>query len=87
MGRERLAQYLQQPAALGEIQRRQTAVRELAQQSGIRERIALLGKYEFEESRWQTFAEWLDSPPAAFPQWLRPVAAITSIVFAHYRLP
>lgn len=61
LGRERLGRYLIEPAGPKEAQERQEAVRELASRIDLREKIALLGQYEFQESRWETFAEWLDA--------------------------
>ncbi len=79
LGCERLARYLQEPAGLPEIRERQAAVRELAGRTDLRDKLAVLGRYDFEQSRWQTFAEWLDSPPAAFPSWLRPAMFGSSV--------
>src|SRR5258708_37720373 len=45
-----------------------------------RERVAVLGGYDFLEARWQTFAEWLDSPPTPFAAWYRPAAAVSCVV-------
>ncbi|HWB86978.1 MAG TPA: hypothetical protein VG675_22740 [Bryobacteraceae bacterium] len=80
IGCQRLASYLQEPAELDEICRRQAAVRELAERNSLREKLALLGRYDFEQSRWRTFAEWLDSPPAGFARWLRPALFASSAV-------
>lgn len=80
LGCERLASYLQEPAGIDEIRQRQAAVRELAGRTDLREKLAVLGRYDFEQSRWQTFAEWLDSPPAGFASWLRPVMLASSVV-------
>lgn len=80
LGCERLAAYLQEPAGLDEIRQRQAAVRELAGRTDLREKLAVLGRYDFQQSRWQTFAEWLDSPPAGFPSWLRPAMLAGSVV-------
>jgi hypothetical protein len=80
LGCERLASYLQEPAGLDEIRQRQAAVRELAGRTDLREKLAVLGRYDFEQSRWQTFAEWLDSPPAGFASWIRPVILASSVV-------
>lgn len=62
LGRERLAGYLIHPAGHKEARERQEAVQELAPRIDLREQIALMGRYDFEESRWRTFAEWLDGP-------------------------
>jgi hypothetical protein len=80
LGRERLASYLQEPAAFDEIRQRQAAVRELAGKTALREKLALLGRYEFEQSRWETFADWLDTPAAGFSSWLRPAMLASSAV-------
>jgi hypothetical protein len=71
---------LQEPAGYHEIRQRQSAVRELAGRTDLREKLAVLGRYGFEQSRWQTFAEWLDAPPVGFASWLRPVTMASSVV-------
>ncbi|MBI5085782.1 MAG: hypothetical protein HZB13_14430 [Acidobacteria bacterium] len=50
LGRERLAQYLLEPAGGGEVLARQEAVRELRGQVALREKMALLGHSDFEDS-------------------------------------
>jgi len=80
LGCERLAAYLQEPIGFEEIRQRQAAVRELSGQTGLREKLAMLGRYDSEQSRWKTFAEWLDSPPARFAFWLRPATLASSVV-------
>ena len=80
LGCERLANYLQEPVGRDEIRQRQASVRELAGRGDLRENVALLGRHEFEESRRQTFAAWLDSAPAGFAPWLRPAAFASSVV-------
>jgi hypothetical protein len=82
LGCARLAAYLQEPAGIDEIRQRRTAIRELADRSDLREKLAVLGRYEFEQSRWQTFADWLDSPPAGFGPELRPAALASTILLA-----
>lgn len=84
LGRERLAQYLLQPAPMKESHERQEAVRELTGRDDLRQKIALLGNYDFQDSRWQTFIEWLDSPPTKFNVWMwaRPIMLATSAVLA-----
>jgi hypothetical protein len=80
LGCKRLASYLQEPAGFDQIRQRQAAVRELAGRTHLREKLAVRGRYDFEQSRWQTFAEWLDSPPAGFTSWLRPAMLASSVV-------
>ncbi len=80
LGCERLASYLQEPAGLNEIRQRQAGVRELEGRNDLREKLSMLGRYDFEQSRWQTFADWLDSPPADLVSWLRPATLASSVV-------
>ncbi|MCX6625030.1 MAG: hypothetical protein NTY38_29005, partial [Acidobacteria bacterium] len=82
IGRERLAAYLQEPVPLAEALARQQAVGELRDRTELREEVALLRQYEFAESNWQTFREWLDSPPVTFPRWIRGPALATSTCLA-----
>lgn len=71
LGRERLAGYLIEPVGHKEARERQAAVRELVSRTGLREQIALLGRHDFEESKWRTFAEWLDMPSVGHGNRLR----------------
>ncbi|HVX67439.1 MAG TPA: hypothetical protein VHA11_12590 [Bryobacteraceae bacterium] len=82
IGRRGLAKYLLETPAVGETLLRQEAVRELRDQADLRERVALLGEFEFVESRWETFAEWLGFPAAAFPGPLRAAALTSSTLVA-----
>ena len=82
LGCERLAYYLQEPVSPEEIRRRQASVRELAERSDLREKLTLLGRRDFEESRRQTFTAWLDSAPTGFAPWLRPAALTSSVVLS-----
>jgi len=82
IGRRSLAKCLLSAPAVDEILARQEAVRELEERTDIREDVQLLGQFEFSESKWETFDEWLNSPPAPFPRSVRVVAAITSTVVA-----
>jgi hypothetical protein len=43
-------------------------VRELRNHAELREKVALLGEFEFSDSKWETFTEWLNSPPVPFQQ-------------------
>ncbi len=82
IGRRRLAHYLLEPASHDEISARQQAIQELAPRTDLREKTALLGRYEFQESKWETFAEWINSPLATFPAWLAPIALVTAAALA-----
>lgn len=78
LGRERLAHYVKEPVTKEEALRRQASVRELTARTDLREQIALLGKYDFRESKWRTFADWLDAPSANSARHLRPVLLASS---------
>ena len=80
IGRRSLANYLLQAPAVDEILARQEAVRELSQRTDVREEVQLLGAFESFDSQWETFVEWLNSPPVPFPQSVRFAAAVTSTV-------
>ena len=82
IGRERLAAYLQEPVSMKEARARQEAVAELKECTALREEVAVLGRNDFTESHWQTFREWLDSPPVAFPDWARGPMMLTAAVLA-----
>jgi hypothetical protein len=68
--------------AVDEILARQEAVRELAGRTDLREAVQLLGEFEFSESKWETFVEWLNSPPVPFPKSVRVAATVSSTVLA-----
>jgi hypothetical protein len=55
---------------------RQQAVQELRDRQTLREEIALLGAYDKQESSWETFALWLDSPLTPFHGTPRVAAAV-----------
>ncbi len=71
IGRRQLANYLLQPCTLAEALARQEAVRELMPQSELRERIGLLGRFDFQESTWSVFADWIAVPAAPASGWVR----------------
>ncbi len=78
IGHRGLARSLMEPRKLEDSRARQEAVRELAARTDLREKTALLGPHEFSESNWETFAEWLESPAAEFPRWLRWILPMTA---------
>ena len=77
-GRRGLARYLLAAPDINETLLRPEAIRELRDRIDLREKIALLGEFEFLESRWETFAEWLASPTLSFHVPLRTAFLITS---------
>ncbi len=82
VGRKGLASYLLAAPPVAEISERQQAVAELRMRTDLRERIALLGDFEVQETKWETFAEWLDSPRIAFSRLFRITALVTSALLA-----
>jgi ABC-type multidrug transport system fused ATPase/permease subunit len=82
IGQRGLADYLLKAPSVEETLSRQEAVRELRGQVDLRERVALLGEFEFFESKSETFAEWLNLPTVSFSRPLRIAAFITSTLVA-----
>jgi hypothetical protein len=78
-GKRGLARYLMALPELEEARARQDAVRELRDRVDLREKITVLGAADAQESRWETFAAWLDTPPFAFNPWLQIVILATSM--------
>lgn len=78
IGRRGLSNYLLEAPDLDETLARQEAIRELRDRTDLREETALLGEFEFSESKWETFTAWLNSPPVGFHKALPIAAAITS---------
>lgn len=78
IGQRGLASYLLEPPGLEETIARQEAVRELRERTEVRERVTLLGKFDFLESRWDTFEDWLRSPGLSCSRYLPVLAAVTS---------
>jgi hypothetical protein len=69
-GAARLASYLLDPADLAEATSRQEAVRELVGENRLREEIALLGKYQFQECDRDTLDEWVKIPALRANPWV-----------------
>lgn len=80
IGRRGLAGYLLSVPTMVETHGRQEAVRELQDQQDLRERLGVLGKFDFNESSWETFASWLDSPALTYSNWLRAAVLASSIL-------
>lgn len=62
VGAERLAAFLLDPPLITEATARQDAVKELRNAIALREEIALLGKYQFQNCEGRHLREWLDLP-------------------------
>ncbi len=76
IGQRRLASYLLHSPDPDETSRRQEAVQELQSRQTLREEIALLGGYDNQESGWDTFTLWLDTPLTPFHGMTRIVVAV-----------
>ena len=70
VGAERLADYLLDTPSLEMARARQQAVRELRDQLGLREEIALLGKYRFQNCNGRNLREWLRQPIPRIVGWI-----------------
>src|ERR1017187_2775679 len=79
MGRRRLAGWLLAAPTLNETLARQEAIQELTARTSLREEVALLGKFQFEGAKWETFEQWLESPAAPFRASVLLLALLTSI--------
>lgn len=62
IGAERLASFLLDPPTFHEAQARQDAVKELQNATGLREEVAVLGKYQFQNCHGEHLREWLNRP-------------------------
>jgi hypothetical protein len=77
-GERGLAQYLLAPATHQETLLRQQAVKELLPQTGLREKIALLGESSFQQITASFFDGWLDEDPPTFHPIVRPALLLTA---------
>ena len=82
IGQRGLAKYLLEPPPFEQTRLRQDAVRELRGRMDLRERIATLGEFEFFESKWNTFEEWLETPRFSFARSLPILALMSSTLLA-----
>jgi hypothetical protein len=82
IGQRGLAKYLLEAPSIEQTRLRQDAVRELRGRLDVRERIATLGEFEFFESKWNTFEEWLGTPRFSFPRCLPILALMSSALLA-----
>ena len=82
IGRRGLADFLLVPPPHDETLLRQDAVREMRDRVDLREQVATLGEFEFSETKWSTFEDWLNTPQLNFPRLLPAAAAITSTLLA-----
>jgi MutS domain V len=74
-GRRRLAEFLLGRASLEEVRARQTAVQALKPKTELREKIALLGRFDFADCRADAFAAWLAAGTPRLPRLLMQVTS------------
>ena len=79
VGRRQLANYLLDAPNLQDVLERQAAVQELRSRIDLREQTHLLGDFSFQESRWNTIADWVKSPIVRSSSSLRILALGTSV--------
>lgn len=70
VGAERLASFLLDPSTVHEAQARQDAVKELRDATRLREEVAVLGKYQFQNLRREHLREWLNRPVLGVPRMI-----------------
>jgi hypothetical protein len=71
VGQRGLAELLLRPVEADVARERQAAVRELAGMMDLRERVALLGRFKFEDVPAESFERWLEAPRSEFAGWNR----------------
>jgi len=78
VGAERLASFLLDPATVHDARARQEAVKELRDAVGLREEVAVLGKYQFHNCHGERFREWLNQPVLRAPRPIQIFLLISS---------
>jgi hypothetical protein len=81
VGQAGLARVLLEPADAVTVRERQAAVRELAGMIDLRERVAMVGRFRFEDVPAESFAVWLDEERSGFPGWVRWVLGAVTVVW------
>lgn len=71
VGQRGLAKLLLDPATTAMARERQEAVRELSQDTDLRERVALIGRSKFEDVPAESLEEWLGRERSGTAVWLR----------------
>ncbi len=82
VGRRRLAEYLLDTPGVEEVSERQAAIQELRSRSDLRDQISLLGDFSFQDSSYNTIADWLTLPGVGARSLLRGLALGTSACLA-----
>ncbi len=78
VGRQRLAEFLQDPVPLEEVLARQEAVRELQPMITLREEMASVGQFQFRDAKRESFDAWLAQPLQVTPKWIRKLLMVWS---------
>lgn len=81
-GAEKLAAFLLDPVQFDEAQARQEAVRELVPRTELREEIALLGKYQFQNCSAERLRAWAAQPILRLPRAVPTFLFLSSVVSA-----
>lgn len=81
VGQKALAEMLLHSATAEQARARQEAVRELAPRLELRERVALLGRSEYEEVPAERFASWLALSDGGLQPWMRWALAVLTLVW------
>jgi hypothetical protein len=79
-GAERLAAFLLEPASIHTVRHRQEAVRELGPATELRESLALVGPYAFQECNPRLLRQWLEAPLLRVARILPLFLFVSSIV-------
>ena len=77
-GKNILAQWLMEAAAVAEIEKRQQAIRELAPRLDFREEIAASGEDIRSRARAEALLAWAEAPPVLHPKPVRALALLLS---------
>jgi MutS domain V len=81
VGQAGLARLLLESADAETVRERQAAVRELAGMLDLRERVAMVGRFRFEDVPVESFELWLDEERSGFPGWVRWVLAAVTVAW------
>jgi hypothetical protein len=79
VGQRALAHYLLGPISIHQSLRRQQAIQELKENTILREQIAVLGKFEFQQASWETITNWLQRPVTKVPRLARIISLLCSL--------
>ena len=92
VGQSGLARLLLEPASAESARERQAAVRELAGMLDLRERVAMVGRFKFQDVPVESFELWLGEERSGFPAWVRWVLGVLTLAWiaaglAAWRVP